>query len=348
MMLRPTLSAMLVGLAVAGTGCGNPDQDCGMFCSGGTGSGPGTTMSGTGDTDTDTATSSMGTGTDTPTTATTASTQTDPSSDTDPGTDTEAGSDTDATGSTGGEPIVPCIGVNFVFVVDNSIGMAPEQSRFQATAFALVSQVAQQTLSAMGNVSIAVITTDEPEFVVPTGIDAVPYSSGLNYMRWDPLSVDNNLTLQNELSAAVLTGEDGDPNERPMDMLLEALTGDTADGFNADFVEEDALLVVVLVSDEEDDIEQPTLWGSDGEPDAWVDQLVTLKDGIRKDIAVFSVVPDMSAAGCADDTDATRLKAFTSAFQTSASHDVCQMDYSAFLLAQVQPLVDACNSFSPP
>ncbi len=317
-----------------------------MFCSGGTGSGPVTTMSGTGDTDADTDMSTTGTGTGGPTTTT--PTTTDPTSDTDPATDTDPGTDTDATGSTGGEPIVPCIGVNFLFVVDNSIGMGPEQIRFQATAFAFVTQVAQQALTAMGNVSIAVITTDEPEFVVPTGVDAVPYSSGFNYMRWDPLSADNNLTLQTELNGAVATGEAGDPNERPMDMLLEALTGETAEGFNADFVEEDALLVVVIVSDEEDDVEQPTLWGSDGDPDVWVDQLATLKDGIRKDIAVFSIVPDMSAAGCADDTDATRLKAFTSGFQTSATHDVCQMDYSAFLLSQVQPIVDACNNFSPP
>ncbi len=319
-----------------------------MFCSGATGSSPVTTMSGTGEPDTDTDMSTTGTGTDTPSTETTPSTDTDPTVDTDPGTDTESVTDTDASGSTGGEPIVPCIGVNFLFIVDNSVGMAPEQSRFQATVFAFVSQVAQQAISAMGNVSIAVMTTDEPEFVVPTGLEAMPYSSGLNYMRWDPASVDNNLTLQGELEAAVVTGQDGDPNERPMDMLLEGLTGDTADGFNADFVEEDALLVVVLVSDEEDDIEKTTSWGSDGEPDAWVDQLATLKDGIRKDIAVFSIVPDMSAEGCADDTDATRLKAFTSAFPTSASHDVCQMDYSAFLLAQVQPVVDACNNFSPP
>ncbi len=337
---------MLVGLAVAGAGCGGPDEDCGMFCSGGTSPSAVTTVSGTGDADTDTdADTDMSTtgGVTGPTT-----TASDPTADTDLDTDTEAGTDTDLTGSTGGEPIVPCIGVNLVFVVDNSVGMGPEQARFQATAFAFVSQVAQQTLSAMGNVSIAVLTTDEPEFVVPTGVDALPYSSGFNYMRWDPLSVDNNITLQSELNAAVLTGEAGDPNERPMDILLEALTGDTADGFNADFVEEDALLVVVLVSDEEDDIEQPTLWGSDGDPETWVEALVTLKDGIRKDIAVFSIVPDMSAEGCADDTDSPRLLEFTNAFPTSGSHDVCQMDYSAFLLSQVQPVVDACDNFSPP
>jgi len=295
------------------------------------------------DTDTDTAgASSTGTGSD-PTTGP------DPTSDTDPTTDTDTDGDTDTdTGTTGGLQVVPCIGVNFLFIVDNSVGMADEQGRFQATAFAFVAQVAQQALSAMGNVSIGVITTDEPEFVVPTGKGAMPYSSGLNFMRWDPLSVDGNATLQAELSQAVLVGDGGDPNERPMDMMLEALTGDTADGFNADFVEEDALLVVVLVSDEEDDVEQPTLWGSEGEPDTWVEQLATLKDGIRRDIAVFSIVPDDSAAGCADDTDATRLKAFTNAFPTSATHDVCQLDYSAFLLAQVQPVVDACDNFSPP
>ena len=347
-----TLPAAVMGLAIVSTGC-DSEQDCGQFCSSGTsGATLPTTMTASptatdGETDTDT----DGGSTSTPTTS--AGSTMGPSTndaDTDPTTgdmDTDA-TDTDAGETTAGEPIVPCIGVNFVFVVDNSVGMAPEQSRFQATAFAFVQQVAQQAITAMGNVSIAVLTTDEPEFVVPTGEAAVPYSSGMNWMRWDPLSVDNNATLQAELNQAVSVGEGGDPNERPMDILLEALTGDTADEFNADFLEEDALLVVVLVSDEEDDVEQPTLWGSQGEPEAWIEQLGTVKDGILKDIAVVSVVPSMSMAGCADDTDATRLKTFTAGFPTSAVHDVCQLDYSAFLLAQVGAVVSACNNFSPP
>lgn len=334
-------------------GCGGQDQDCGQFCTGGTSSATTpATMTGGAATETDTDGPGSTGDTDAPTTGTnpTSNPDTEPGTDTESGTGTESATDTDepTMGTTGGEPIVPCIGVDFLFVVDNSVGMAPEQSRFQATAFAFVAQVAQQALSAMGNVSVGVITTDEPEFVVPSGKGSVPYSSGLNYMRWDPVSVDGNATLQAELNQAVLVGEGGDPNERPMDMLLEALTGDTADGFNADFVVEDSLLVIVIVSDEEDDIEQPTLWGSDGEPDTWVETLADIKQGIRKDIVVLSVVPDDSAMGCADDTDATRLKEFTNAFPTSATHDVCQLDYSAFLLSQVQPVVDACNNFSPP
>ncbi len=338
-------------MAVLTSGCGDSEEDCGQFCTGGTSSATTpTTMSGPGsDTDTDTGTMS-GTGETDPTSGTnpTGNTDTDPGTATGTGADTDTDTDDSDAGSTGELLVVPCIGVNFLFVIDNSVGMADEQARFQATAFAFVAQVAQQAITAMGNVSIGVITTDEPEFVVPTGKMAVPYSSGLNFMRWDPASVDGNATLQAELNGAVIVGEAGDPNERPMDMLLEAVTGDTADGFNADFVEEDALLVVVIVSDEEDDIEQPTLWGSDGEPDQWVDTLAEIKDGIRRDIAVFSIVPDDSAAGCADDADAARLKEFTTSFPTSATHDVCQLDYSAFLLAQVQPVVDACNNFSPP
>lgn len=344
-----------MGLALVSTGCDN-DQDCGQFCSSGTsGATLPTTMTATptatdGATDTDTDGGSTGAPTTSagPTTGpTTAATDTDPTiGDTD--TDATATDTDDAGDTTSGEPIVPCIGVNFVFVVDNSVGMAPEQSRFQATAFAFVQQVAQQAITAMGNVTVAVLTTDEPEFVVPTGEGAMPYSSGMNWMRYDPLSVDNNATMQAELNQAVIVGEGGDPNERPMDILLEALTGDTVDGFNADFLEEDALLVVVLVSDEEDDVEQPTLWGSQGEPDAWVEQLGTVKDGILKDIVVVSVVPSMSMAGCADDTDATRLKEFTAGFPTNAVHDVCQLDYSAFLLGQVGAVVNACNNFSPP
>ncbi len=303
------------------------------------------TMSGT-DADTSgTDSSSSGTtgpsATGNPTDPSTTMTETDPGTDTEPDTDTD-----DPSGTTSVEPIVPCVGLDVLFVVDNSVGMTAEQSRLQATAFAFVSSIAQGTVSAMGSVQIGVITTDEPELVVPSDVGL--YASGLRYMVWDPVSVDANATVQAELGAAVMVGDGGDPNERPMDMLLEALAGDTAEGFNADFVREDALLVVVLVSDEEDDIEKTTLWGSSGDPDEWVDQLASIKDGIRKDIAVFSMIPSMSACELEADDDAPRLGEFTTSFPTHGVLDVCQPDYSAFLLGQSTNVNDACNNFSPP
>lgn len=354
--MSPWFSRRFVALSIATLvspllACSSSGEDC-QFCSGGTVAsvtmtGPMTDTDPTSGTDTDPSMPTSGSASTTndvdPTTVDTDPPTTLSGTDTDIGTDT--GTDTIA-GTTEAEPIIPCTGIDFLFVIDNSVGMAEEQARIQATAFAFVSMVTQQAPTAMGNVSVAVIGTDEPEFVVPSGEGSVPYSSGLNYMRWDPMSADANATLQAELTGALAVGEGGDPNERPMDMLLEALTGDTADEFNIEFLQEDSLLVVVLVSDEEDDIEEPTLWGSEGDPPDWIDQLATVKDGILKDIVVLSIVPQMSA--CGDDTNASRLIEFTEAFPVHGVQDVCSPDYSAFLLGETAAVVSACNNFSPP
>lgn len=347
---RTRSSLLIAAVAASVAGCNGGDND-NPFVTGETAM-PTVTVtasttvgnpSGT-DTDTDTDTG--------PSTDTTEASSEPPSTTTvDPATSTTSGTDTDSPtsgttdGTTTGNPIIPCLGVDVLFVIDNSVGMGEEQTRVNGTAEAFVDSVAAMVAVPPSMIHVGVMTTDEPELVVPVDMMGVPttYVSTANWMVWDKVL---NPMVGLELTTALAVGEAGSVNERPMDMLVEAVSGATSTGFNDGFVEEDSLLVIVLITDEEDDIEQPTLYGSDGDPSDWVDGVASIKDGIRKDVVVLGLVPTMSA--CADDLDSPRLTEFTTSFPAGAVHDVCDLDYSAFLLGAVPALANACMQFSPP
>jgi hypothetical protein len=253
--------------------------------------------------------------------------------------------------STTGESVEPCTALDVVFVVDNSDTMIEEQIRLRGAANAFMTQLADQMPEIMGDMHIGVITTDEPQFVVADAEPCMPYASGLPYMTFGP-------TLGAELDCALDVGVAGDPNERPMDMLRGALSDELLmpGGFHDGFVREDALLLVVLVTDEEDDVEAVTQWGSDGDPDEWSAALADLKGGHAHDIVVLSLVgrdkPNECPAFQWDGEDgaepAPRLIAFTDAFPNAGTGDVCRQEYATFLLDQVPTVVDACADFTPP
>jgi hypothetical protein len=152
-----------------------------------------------------------------------------------------------------------------------------------------------------------------------------------------------------ELVTALTVGEAGHPNERPIDFLIAALTGEDAEpgGFNAGFVREDALLVVVILTDEEDDLEQPTEYGSAGDPPDWIDAVAAVKGGILRDVVLLAIVPSVGG-DCTQDLDAPRLEEFTMGFPRGAVADVCAAEYATFLVGQIASLADACTNFSPP
>lgn len=338
MMLRRSLrpQTFALSLSLLALACGDDNNQGTDF---GTATDPVATSGPTSSTTSDTEATGSSTTDDPSTTATTNDPSTTAAST--GGTDSETDGDTDSagTGTTTGLEIEPCVGLDVLFVVDNSTGMAEEQLRLSSTASSFVQMLADGVPAAMSNVNIGVITTDEPELVVPAeGM----YASGEHYMTLATLAAG-------ELETALGVGEAGDPNERPMDMLLEATAPPLTDGGNqnAGFLREDALLLVVLVTDEEDDFEAVTRWGSEGDPATWVETLSEVKGGLAKDIVVLSVLPT-DAGDCAEDPVATRLIEFTEGFPRGAYYEVCELDYSTFLVGEIASINDACDNFTPP
>jgi hypothetical protein len=247
--------------------------------------------------------------------------------------------------TTTGVLVEPCTAIDVLFVMDDSLGMAEEQLRTSAAARSFIDGLAEQVDTATMNLNIAVVTTDDPAFVVPvdeaSGAPPV-YSSTLNFMTLATL-------VPGELEAALLVGEQGHPNERPMDSAIGALhpplTGSA--GFNAGFLRDDALLVLVFVTDEEDDFEPVTQWGSMGDPGDWIEAIAAVKGGLTRDVVVLSIVGTQDTPGC-DAEVATRIMTFTAGFPHAAVSDACAADYGAFFGGQVATVAEACAGFTPP
>ena len=246
---------------------------------------------------------------------------------------------------------VPCTGVDVLFVVDNSEPMLEEQIRLRGAALAFLEQVQSNIPTLTQNINIGVITTDEDQMVQANAEPCGPYEGGLNWM------ISSSMALSTELECALSVGIAGSPNERPMEMLLTALDDDNLapDGFHNGFLREDALLVVVIVTNEEDDIEADTSWGSAGDPATWVTTLAERKGGWLNDIVVLSLVGLEKPNACVGPWDGVqgaqyspRLIEFTRSFPQGMVGDACEQEYASFLLSMVPGVAAACNGYIPP
>lgn len=249
-------------------------------------------------------------------------------------------------------PAVPCTGIDLLFVVDDSEPMLEEQQRLRMAAPAFVQQVIAAIPTLAEGVNIGVITTDDELLVQGNALPCAPYEGGNHWM------LGSSSVLATELDCALDVGTAGSPDERPMEMLLASLSDEhlMPGGFHAGFLREDALLVVVLVTNEEDEHEVDTAWGSTGDPPEWVAALAARKGGWEHDVVVLSLLgtdkpnacPDFQWDGTEGAQVSPRLIEFTQAFPQGAVGDVCAPDYGPFLQGVVPGVVAACAAYTPP
>ncbi len=267
----------------------------------------------------------------------------------------EDGSSDGGDSSTGHEPLptVQCTTLDIVVVLDNSDTMTEEQTKLTSAIGPFFASLQQQLPSVMDSIHVGVLATDSALFVTstPTAM-CTPYSSGASWMAYGP-------TLDAELACATALGVAGDPDERPMQMTIEAIAPEAVgvDGPHEDFLREDGPLVILIVTDEEDDVEENTEWGSPGAPADWVSAIAANKGGYVEDVVVLSLVGVDKPNACPDDQWdgidgaelAPRLAEFTESFPHHALGDVCAPDFGVFLSnAGVTQVVQACNNYVEP
>lgn len=284
----------------------------------------------------------------------------DPATTETPGTSESGTVDTSGTDdSTGSLPTEPCTTLDVLIVIDNSDAMAEEQARLNVALGPFFALLSQQLPGVMGSIHIAVITTDAPEFVITTPAgECSPYASMANWMLF-------GATISTELACASAVGTMGDVDERPMQMAIESLSPELQgiDGFNEGFLRESGPLVVIVVTDEEDDFEEVTEWGSqvdydeDGtySVDDWVQALAATQDDHVQDVVPLVIVgpveepnacPDMWNGVDGAET-ATRLVEFAESFPHYAIGDICDVEYTTFLNGAVPTIATACNEWVP-
>lgn len=246
----------------------------------------------------------------------------------------------------------PCVKVDLLFVVDDSSSMQEEQVNLIASVPTFVQEI-QQELAHAESLHVGVVTTDAYAhnqapcagvlggLVTQTGgVDSSaalcgPYVSGLRFMTEQD-------DLAQRFACAAQVGTDGDGNEMPIDAALAALgPGLAAPGAcNEGFVRGDALLVLVLITDEEEE-------GSAGAPPQWFDQLVALKGGLETNVVVLSLIGPANPM-CMDAAEVGyRLIDFTSRFTYGIVGQICAGNYQPFFHDAIAGIAEACHHFMP-
>lgn len=273
-----------------------------------------------------------------------------------------------------------CEKVDFLFVIDNSGSMGDNQDSLIASFPGFIQSI-QSTLTDAQDYHIMVVDTDAqwggecellcaaffntcpaiPQYpcgVVPEACNAtlgagvvhtmasdapnVPcdFSTGARYMD----STEPDLSAAFQCAAKV--GSDGDGNERPMGAMVGALSQDLAQpgSCNEGFVREDAILVVTIITDEEDD-------GSNGLPAGWYANVISSKLGDANAIVMLGLINDTDAAMpvCPPDSqDPAKLRTFVDMFPNSIRGSVCGASYNDFFQQAVDLIDTTCEEFIPP
>lgn len=259
-------------------------------------------------------------------------------------------------------PETGCQKIDFLFAIDNSSSMDDEQENL-TRSFPGFIRVMQQVLGAK-DVHIMVVSTggdredeDEPALDAEaceeiqgagrrTDADGVDcgIQGGLSFMSAEQPD------LEGTFSCAAQVGTDGSAVEEPMDAVLAA-TGAALNGrgrCNAGFLRDDALLVVTVITDEEDE-------RSSGEPEEWRQILLDVKGGDADALVLLGLVGDNNVDGgllggpcsAADADGAPRLQELVDA-ASGVLGSVCAVDYAPFFQTAVGTIDSACNDFVPP
>jgi hypothetical protein len=249
----------------------------------------------------------------------------------------------------------PCREVDLLFVIDNSGSMADEQANLIASFPGFIDGI-EHTLGPQTSYHVGVVTTDLNLYndlscqqigalTTKTGGDMSsasecgPYADGARFMT-------THDDLADTFACAAQVGIDGNGLERPMDALEAALHGhppETA-ACNDGFLRSDALLVLVLITYEEDEGD------SQGDPQQWYDRVVEAK-GDPEEVVVLALVGhekpnDCIAAqwtGMQGAEISPRLIDFAQRFPYGFVRDICSPSYADAFADAVDGIDDACS-----
>ncbi len=266
-----------------------------------------------------------------------------------------------------------CTNVDVLFVIDDSGSMADQQASLAASVPGFIAGI-EQKLADADSLHVGVVTSDAytyneagcrqlGDLVTQTGGQnssnqvCTPFASGGRYL--DETEPD----FDSKFACIAKVGTLGDDDEKMMGAMLGALEPARNDpgGCNEGFHRLDSLLVVVLVTDE-DDAPEPygcdpndvfgtngcDTVGSGGTPDDWYAQLLAYKANLPENIVVLSFVGRGPNPSCGAQVN-SKIAAFTDKFGDHGYvGDVCASDYSV-LFDEALPVVEkGCQDYVPP
>lgn len=279
-----------------------------------------------------------------------------------------------------------CEKVDFLFVIDNSGSMLEEQDNLAGSFPAFINSISS-TLDEAQDYHVMVVDVDEwvwagCEFLCafPLPIPAcvgyecgvtqpmqcedilgagVTFPRGHNASNQDcdfvggqrfMTDAEPNLAASFQCAARVGTDSQNDP-ERPMEAMVQAVSGQGAvGGCNTGFLRDDAILVVTFITDEDDDPND----GSAGTVETWRQALITAKNGDEEAIVMLGLfgdgdLPNPVCGGLSDAEVSPRLRQFLDSWGDKGFFgSICAPDYDDFFQTAVDIIDTTCDEFEPP
>lgn len=267
-------------------------------------------------------------------------------------------------GNQGGNSALECPNVDVLFVIDNSGSMADQQQSLIASFDGFVKGL-QERLAGAKSYHIGVVSTDDYGGNPGCGLigDLItqtsgPYSSNATctpFAGGGRFLTDGEANLAAKFSCVAKIGTGGNDDERPARALMNALdpARNAPGACNAGFSRKDSLLVIVIITDEDDvpdgcDGQTCMTYGSGGTPDEWSAKVIQHKGGIAQNIVVLSLIGRKLDNPCSA-VPAAKMLGFTNNFGDNGFiGDVCAASYDQFFLDAL-PIIDkACDNYIPP
>ncbi|HLT36478.1 MAG TPA: hypothetical protein VK034_09330, partial [Enhygromyxa sp.] len=272
-----------------------------------------------------------------------------------------------------------CKAIDFLFVIDNSVSMGDNQQNL-VTSFPGFIQKIQETVADVDSYHIMVVKTDEYwndcqiecaffpflcQFGDINACNGAPsvcddtLGAGVNF----PIGEDASnqycqLTggqrfitpqepfdlLPSKFNCIAKVGTDGDGSERPMASLTEAISPalNGPGGCNSGFLRDDAVLVITIITDEEDA-------ASAGTPDGWYQNVIAQK-GDPAGVVVLGLINDTDAGNpvCpVESQDPAKIREFIQKFSNQITGSVCEPDYAPFFSQAVDLINTTCDEYVP-
>ncbi len=159
--------------------------------------------------------------------------------------------------------------------------------------------------------------------------------------------------LSDAFACAAQVGSSGDPIERPMDAMQAAVSTDlnTPGACNDGFLRDDALLVVLIITDEWDGPDDPEGDGSSGTAADWYDAVVAAKGGQPENAATI-VLTNYEDGPCPPEQvffDGGIMIEFADLFGSNGfTAGICEADYGPSFESAALTIEGACEGFIAP
>lgn len=258
----------------------------------------------------------------------------------------------------------PCE-IDFLFVVDNSISMDRKQVNLINSVPKFIKTMMETEKELEKDYHIGVVTTDayehspaqcrflgglvsqvELEKKQPNGTTdrkltkCGPYKTGRNYMTHED-------DLNRSFACAARPGRFGSAKEEQIGALIQAIDPKQgkAGKCNQGFIRDEALLVAVIISDEDAQYEQ-------GGPAQWREKILAAKGNDEKKVVIVSiVVPKKNVCDPQDklNQEGTEIIEFTKSFgKRGFVGDVCSPNYDPIFKEALGIIDFACGEMIEP